>query len=47
MKLPKFGKARKQEEKLNKISNPETGSALERERERERERGNLYRQQKK
>ena len=38
MKLPKFKKEKKQDEKLNKISNPETGSALERERERERER---------
>ena len=47
MKLPKFGKTRKQDEKLKKISNPETGSALERERERERERGNLYRRRKK
>ena len=35
MKLPKFKEEKKQNEKLNKISNPETGSALERERERE------------
>ena len=40
MKLPKFKEEKKQNEKLNKISNPETGSALER--ERERERGKLY-----
>ncbi len=47
MKLPKIKKEKKQDEKLNKISSPETGFALERERERERERGNLYRRRKK
>ena len=43
MKLPKIKKEKKQDEKLNKISSPETGFALE----RERERGNLYRRRKK